>query len=82
VLYFRDLGEINSMAKLKDLFIIWDPIVKFPEAGVKVEIPVSAETAPLLGNSRASSPSRFNRGAENLQQIRPIVDHVSCPRSR
>jgi hypothetical protein len=70
------------MAKLKDLFIIWDPIVKFPEAGVKVEIPVSAETAPLLGNSRASSPSRFNRGAENLQQIRPIVDHVSCPRSR
>jgi hypothetical protein len=34
-----------------------------------VKISISAETAPLLGNSRASSPSRFNRGAEKLQQI-------------
>ena len=60
------------MAKLKEFFLLlyWDPIVKFPEAGVKVKISISAETAPLLGNSRASSPSRFNRGAEKLQQIR------------
>jgi len=35
-----------------------------------VKISISAKTAPLLGNSRASSPSWFNRGAEKLQQIR------------
>jgi hypothetical protein len=55
------------MAKLKEfiiiIIIIWDPIVKFPEAGVKVKISISTEMAPLLGNSHASSSSRFNREA-------------------
>jgi len=53
------------MKKLKEFFIIiiWYPIVRFPEAGVKVKISISAEMATLLGNSRASSSSRFNREA-------------------
>jgi len=53
------------MEKLKEfiIIIIWDPIVRFPEAGVKVKNSISAETTPLLVNSRASSSSRFNREA-------------------
>jgi hypothetical protein len=83
VYQFRDLIEINPKgAKLKEIFnCLRVKLLNFQSSGVKMKESIAAETSPLLVEQPClSSPSRFNR-LKICNEVDPIVDHVSRPRS-